>query len=639
MSTSEHRLAPEQRTFVVGTAGHVDHGKSTLVRALTGIDPDRLREEREREMTIDLGFAWLELPGGLTVSVVDVPGHERFIKNMLAGVGGVDAALLVVAADDGPMPQTAEHLAILDLLDVQHGLIVLSRADLVDAEWLALMEEETRDALRGTTLADAPIVPVSAITGAGLDRLREELAALLAAMPERPSGNRPRLPIDRAFTVSGFGTVVTGTLLDGALQVGQELELQPSGRRVRVRGLQNHTQRTERAEPGVRTAVNLSGLEREDVRRGDVLTTPGWLEPTTLLDVQVRLIPAAPQPLEQNDPVDLFVGATETTGHITLLDTERLEPGSAGWAQLRLQQPVAVAAGDRFILRQPSPSVTLGGGRVIDPHPRRHRRFRDDVIQALQTRASGTPLERLLHHLATAPADLRTLVDALGSDLSTVRALVEEAQEAGELVVLGAAGEGPLAPNRQVALSAFVERQQQRMLALLRDHHSRQPLKRGMPRSEVRSRLNLPPQVFDGLVTHLAARETVAERASLLAVPTHEITFTEAQQQARDAFLAALVAEPNSPPGPDAFGIDADLLAALIDTGQVVRVEEGIVYGAAQLATIRAETLALIDANASLSLAQFRDHFGSSRKYAQAVLEYFDQTRVTRRMGDVRVRG
>ncbi len=558
---------------------------------------------------------------------------------MLSGVGGVDAALLVVAADDGPMPQTAEHLAILDLLEVRHGLIVLSRADLVDSEWLALMEEETRDALRGTTLANAPIVPVSAITGAGLDRLREALAALLSAMPPRPSGNRPRLPIDRAFTVSGFGTVVTGTLLDGALHVGQELELQPGGRRVRVRGLQNHTHRAERAEPGVRTAVNLSGLERDEVKRGDVLTTPGWLEPTTMIDVQVRLITAAPQALEQNDPIDLFVGAAETTGHITLLDTERLEPGGEGWAQLRLQHPVAVAAGDRFILRQPSPSVTLGGGRVIDPHPHRHRRFRDDVIQALETRASGTPLERLLQHLATAPADVRTLVEALGSDLPTVRALVDEAQGAGELVVLGASSEGPLAPNRLVALTAFVERQQQRMVALLRDHHSRQPLKRGMPRSEVRSRLNLPPQVFDGLVTHLANNDAVTERASLLAVPTHEITFTAAQQQARDAFLAALVAEPNSPPGPDAFGIDADLLAALIDTGQVVRVEEGIVFGAEQLAAIRAETLALIDANESLTLAQFRDHFGSSRKYAQAVLEYFDQTRVTRRMGDVRVRG
>ncbi|HET9015491.1 MAG TPA: selenocysteine-specific translation elongation factor, partial [Thermomicrobiaceae bacterium] len=310
----------QRQTYVIGTAGHVDHGKSTLVRALTGIDPDRLREEKERSMTIDLGFAWLTLPSGREVSIVDVPGHERFIKNMLAGVGGIDAALLVVAADEGPMPQTDEHLAILDLLGVSRGLVVLTKVDAVDADWRDLVVEETREKLVGTTLEDAPIVPVSSLTGEGLDDLRAAIDAMLDRVPPHREAGRPRLPIDRVFSVAGFGTVVTGTLLDGPLQLGQEVEVLPAGRRGRVRGLQSHRTREERANPGSRTAVNLSGIAVEELRRGDVLTTPGWLTPTRLLDARVRLVPDSPVPLEQNDEVDLFIGSAETTARVTLLD-------------------------------------------------------------------------------------------------------------------------------------------------------------------------------------------------------------------------------------------------------------------------------------------------------------------------------
>ncbi|MEX2314789.1 MAG: selenocysteine-specific translation elongation factor, partial [Thermomicrobiales bacterium] len=384
-----------------------------MVKALTGIDPDRLREEQEREMTIDLGFAWLELPGGMSVSVVDVPGHERFIKNMLAGVGGIDAALLVIAADEGPMPQTAEHLAILDLLEIERGIVVLTKRDLVDDDWLELVTEETRERLAGTALAGAPIVAVSSTTRAGLDDLTAALAAILASMPERADTGKPRLPIDRAFTVAGFGTVVTGTLLGGALTVGQEVELLPDGIRARVRGIQSHGRKSERGLPGARTAVNLSGIERDAIARGDVLTTPGWLEPTTILDVRLRLTRDTPAALEQNDPIDFFIGAAETLGNVTLLDAERLPPGGEGWVQIRLAQAVAVVAGDRFIIRQPSPSLTIGGGQVIDPRPRRHRRFRSEVIQALETKATGTPLERLIEALASGPAELRAISERL----------------------------------------------------------------------------------------------------------------------------------------------------------------------------------------------------------------------------------
>src|SRR5690606_15534382 len=299
----------DTRTFVVGTAGHVDHGKSTLVTRLTGIDPDRLQEEKDRALTIDLGFAWLELPGGRAISIVDVPGHERFIKNMLAGVGGIDAALLIVAADEGPMPQTDEHLAILDLLRIPRGLVVLTKTDLVDAEWRDLVIEETREKLQGTMLADAPILPVSSVTREGLDTLRAAIDAMIDAIPPHTETGKPRLPIDRVFTVAGFGTVVTGTLTGGPLEIGQEVEIQPAGLRSRVRALQSHRSKVERAQPGSRTAVNLSGLAVEDLARGQVLTTPGWLTPTRLLDAQLRLVPDSPVALEQNDEVDVFIGS------------------------------------------------------------------------------------------------------------------------------------------------------------------------------------------------------------------------------------------------------------------------------------------------------------------------------------------
>jgi selenocysteine-specific elongation factor len=558
---------------------------------------------------------------------------------MLAGVGGIDAALLVIAADEGPMPQTAEHLAILDLLEVEHGLVVLSKRDLVDDEWLELVSEETRERLAGTTLDGAPLVPVSATTGAGLDMLRDALAALLAALPEHAEVGRPRLPIDRAFSVAGFGTVVTGTLLDGALEVGQEVELLPHGTRGRVRGLQSHGRKVERGLPGARTAVNLSGVDREALRRGDVLTTPGWLRPTTLLDARLRMVAGAPAALEQNDPVDLFIGAAEAQGHVTLLGADRLPPGADGWVQIRLAQPVVATAGDRFIIRQPSPSLTIGGGRVVDPHPRRHRRFRPEVIIALETRATGTPSERLLQLLAAGPAELRAVGEQLGLDTSQARELAGEAIAGGEVVALGATASGALAPNRLIARRAWLAETSAAVTRLLGEFHARQPLRRGMAREEVKSRLELGQRVFDALLATLVAEVSIVDHGSLLALAGHAIRLTPAQQAAAGRYVAALAGAPNAPPAPDGFGIGPDLLAAMAELGQIVRLPDNIVFGAEQLASIQRETLAIIDAEGSITLAQFRDHFGSSRKYAQAVLEYFDQQRVTRRVGDARVRG
>ncbi|MDP9245919.1 MAG: selenocysteine-specific translation elongation factor, partial [Chloroflexota bacterium] len=372
---------------VVGTAGHVDHGKSTLIRALTGIDPDRLHEERERGMTIDLGFAWLTLPGGADVGIVDVPGHQDFIRNMLAGIGGIDAVILVIAADEGVMPQTREHLAILQLLGIERGVVALTKRDLVDDDWAALVRTDVRGALAGTPLAGAPMVDVSATTRRGLDELVASLESVLGAAPPRRDLARPRLPIDRAFTMTGFGTVVTGTLVDGTLRVGDEIELMPGGLRGRIRGLQTHRQAIDAARPGSRVAANVTGIEKEAVDRGMVLAHPGTIAPTSVIATRLELLRDVSGPLEHDDTVRVHAGTAEAIARASVLELGAIEAGGHAWVQLRLATPLAVAVGDRLVVRRPSPSETLGGGAVADTSGERSR-TRADAVASLERRTA-----------------------------------------------------------------------------------------------------------------------------------------------------------------------------------------------------------------------------------------------------------
>jgi selenocysteine-specific elongation factor len=607
---------------------------------LTGIDPDRLAEEKERQLTIDLGFAWFDLPSGRQVSVVDVPGHERFIKNMLAGVGGIDAALLVIAADEGPMPQTEEHLDILGLLEIERGLVVLTKIDTVEPEWRELVVEEIRERLQGSAFANVKMVPVSAKTGDGMDQLRSALDDLLADIPPHTETGKPRLPIDRVFSVTGFGTIVTGTLLGGQLEVGQEIELQPSGIRTRVRGLQSHQQKVERAFPGRRTAVNLTGVSVEDVARGDVITAPGWLSPTTMLDARVRVVENAPFALEQNDEVDFFVGSSETVARVTLLDSEKIEPGQEGWIQIRFPRPVAAVRGDRFIIRRPSPSETIGGGLVIDPHPRRHRRFRTEVIQGLEALASGSPQEILLQTLGNEPRELRDLMRAITLPEDDIRAAAYELLASEDIIHLkrGATPDSTLAPaDFLLAWSAYrdILDQIQKMLG---DYHQKNPLRKGMPKEEARSRIAIPQRAFEELVARASGAGVIVDEGNSIRRPQHSVQFSSEQRQRIDRYLAALSEQPFSPPSPTQFGLDAELVAALNETGEVVRIDESIVFASKTFEDMKQQVLDLIEQNGSVTLAQFRDHFGTSRKYAQAVLEYFDHQRITRRVGDERVR-
>jgi selenocysteine-specific elongation factor len=636
--------------FVVGTAGHVDHGKSTLVQALSGINPDRLREEQEREMTIDLGFAWLTLPSGRDISIIDVPGHEDFIKNMLAGVGGIDTALFVVAADEAVMPQTREHLAIIDLLEVPQGVVALTKSDLIDdPEWLELVQEEVRDQLAGTVLESAKIIPVSALTGRGLPELLAELDRLLDSARPRPDIGRPRLPIDRVFTISGFGTVVTGTLIDGRLSVGEEVTIIPGGLSARVRGLQTHKVRETEVTPGQRVAANLSGVTVDDLRRGQVLTRPGWLEPTRLIDARLRLLADAPWPLKHNALVDLYSGAARVEANVRLLDTQELAPGATGWVQFRLAEPMAVVRGDHYIVRLPSPSTTLGGGQIVQPHAgRRHRRFRTEIIAQLEALARGTPEDVLLQALAReGPTEARDLLrhSHLPGDDATAAlwSLVEE----GRVVLLGqrftqrdARDPAALAHSPAGLLSREAwDRLMARAAEALAAFHQRYPLRAGMPREELRSRLNLDPSMANQVIDSAVREGRLAATATLVRLPAFSVSLSPDQQSAVDRALAAFRANPFSPPiypqVEEALG--PDLLQYLIEEGRLIKVSDDVLFDAQGLATMQERVVEFLRHQPDgATVAQVRDLLGTSRRYALSLLEELDRRRVTRRMGDVR---
>src|SRR5215213_4729159 len=482
---------------VIGTAGHVDHGKSTLIAALTGTHPDRLKEEQAREMTIELGFGWLTLPNGEEVGIVDVPGHRDFIENMLSGIGGIDAALLVIAADEGVMPQTKEHLAILDLLQIPAGMIVLTKTDLApDEAWLDLVESDIRLAVADTVLANAPIVRVSAKTKSGLESLVTRLQSLLETKPPRPDLNRPRLPIDRVFTISGFGTVVTGTLSDGHLSVGDEVEILPSGQKGRIRGLQTHKKKEDAALPGSRTAVNISGVETELIRRGEVVVHPDQYQATRRIDARLRLLKEISSPIKHNSEVKFFVGASETIANLRLLGTEELAAGEEGWIQLELREPVVAVRGDRFILRRPSPGETLGGGVIIDHQPKgRHKRFDETVLKSLEAYSQGTPAEILLEAALT--LNIATIKDVVArSRLEAIDAenALSELLAAGSLMPLENGTPG-ITGNLLVIPFPHWNALHENVLQAVEDYHRNYPLRRGIPREELKSRLKLSARV------------------------------------------------------------------------------------------------------------------------------------------------
>jgi len=634
--------AVELKHLIIGTAGHVDHGKTALIRALTGQETDRLPEEKARGISIDIGFAHFRLPSGRRAAVVDVPGHERFIKNMLAGATGVDLVLLVVAADEGVMPQTVEHLDILRLLDVKKGLIALTKADLVDEEWLALAREDVRQAVAGTFLETAPTVAVSSVSGRGLDELRRLLDDLLQETESRDADGVPRLPIDRVFTRTGFGTVVTGTLVSGAIRVEDRLEVLPLGLSVRVRGLQVHGEAVERAEAGQRVAVNLTGAEKEDLARGHVLTAPGVLQPTQSLAASLYLLPSWDRPFKSGARVHLHTGTAEVLARVNLLDRDELLPGQTTYVQLRTEESVVVGRGDRYILRSYSPMRTLGGGVVADPHGR-YKRGQAGASSELEARLQGDRGEVTLQALAKAglaPQSTGDVARLLSWPEDQAAAALRELTETRQVVPLSGDEERYWHPGAYRDLQGQVRGQ-------LQAFYKTSPLRWGAPKEELRRRLmpKADPRLWNLVLARLQQDGVVEADRDRVALAGRTVELTPAQAGAAQTLAGRYRGGRFSPPlvrealeGLPLKGPAADeLLQYLVDQGLLVKVGEDLYFHRDVLEEARQRLTGYFTDHNRLGMGEFRDLLGTTRKYAVPLLEYFDSTRFTRRLGDDRV--
>jgi selenocysteine-specific elongation factor len=551
---------------------------------------------------------------------------------MLAGVGGIDIALLVIAADEGIMPQTREHLAILDLLQIRSGLIVMTKIDLVtDPSWLELVEADIRIALQGTFLQDAPILQVSSRTKQGFPELLAALDnLLLEGLPPRPDLDRPRLPVDRVFSIPGFGTVVTGTLADGILNTGDDVEILPSGIGARIRGLQSHKKKETRGFPGTRTAVNLSGVDLEQVHRGDVITRPATYQPTRRMDVQVRLLPDISSPLIHDSEVKIFIGTSEIVARLRLLGAETMQPGDSGWLQLELKTSAVAVRGDRFILRRPSPGETIGGGIVVDPHPDgRHKRFDDAILEKLGSMAQGAPTDVLLQaSLALGPATEKEVFARSRLEASSASAALQELLTAGQMLQLD---EWLVASAHWLALLSSAT-------SHLEEFHENYPLLRGMPREELKSRLKVQPRLFNLLMKKFLGDGSLVELGTLVALPDHRVSFSPAQQESVQRLLTEFSSQPFSPPllKDCREKIGEHVLNAMLDGGQLVAVSIEVVFRKEDYDIMVDKVRHTIHEKGHITLAEVRDFFNTSRRYAQALLEHLDAIGMTVRDGDTR---
>lgn len=636
-------MGKDIKRIVIGTAGHIDHGKTTLVKALTGRDTDRLKEEKMRGISIELGFAPFVLPGGQKAAIVDVPGHERFIRHMLAGAFGIDFVLLVIAADEGVMPQTREHLDIIQLLGIRRGIVVVTKKDMVDEDWLMLVEEEIREYLAGTVLAEAPLMAVSAVSGEGIPELMDKIGELAGQIEERSAFGYARLPIDRVFTMPGFGTVVTGTLWSGKILTGESLELLPPGKTVRVRTLQVHGEKVEEAVAGQRVAVNLQGLEVAEVKRGYLLASKGSLHPGYRVDARIHLLHSSPFRLKNWNRVRFHLGTDETMGRVVLLDRDELMPGEEGFVQIALEKPVVAAKNDLFVLRYYSPVHTIGGGSILEPNAPRQKRFREDVLNELALKEEGSRYDILLHVLES-EAERVFALEELGKKSSIhIEALKEELRQMlDDEKVRDLDGKGS-----QYISSAGLSLLAERLGAVLADYHSRYPLRAGYPKEDMRSRYlkDVNPRHFNSLLKLLEAESGIKSQGGFLALPDFQPQPDEAAGQLIGRIIQMLEKAPFTPPSPDEIkaelglndGDAGEIFGYLYDKGQIIKASEGVVFAASAIDTARQRICGYFEHEKELGLGPARDLFDSSRKYMLPLMEYFDRTRLTKRLGDVRI--
>ncbi|HML77374.1 selenocysteine-specific translation elongation factor [Geobacter sulfurreducens] len=629
--------------LILGTAGHIDHGKTSLVRALTGIDTDRLPEEKARGITIELGFAHLELPGGLQFGIVDVPGHERFVRTMVAGVGGMDLVMLVIAADEGVMPQTREHLEICQLLGVKKGLVALTKSDMVDPDWLELVVEEVRDYLAGSFLEGAPIVPVSSRTGAGIGAVKAELARLAGQVDEKKTEGPFRLPVDRVFTVTGFGTVVTGTLLSGAISVGDEVELLPSGLSARVRGVQTHGRRGDAASAGQRVAVNLQGVEHTEVGRGDIVVPRGVYRTTRAVDARLDYLPSAPRELRHRSTLRLHSATYEVPAQVILLDRDVLAPGDSAFVQLRLKHPVLLLPGDPFVLRSYSPQATLGGGNVLDPMPPRRRRRSDEalaLLEALGERSESDTVRLLVSGSLLTGICFEDIVVRGGLSARRAEAVMATLLSSGDVVQMVREPRIFLSRTSFVSLKGV-------LLSEVEEYLRDNPLREGLGKEELKTRLprRSDPRFFTPLLISLEKEGKIVVDRDLVKLPGRKGTITVDQADLQVRLEKALQRGGYEPPTIKemcdslhcAEKMLLEHLNILAREGRAVKVKSDIFYAPEPLADIREKLMAYLREKGEIMPPEFRELTGLSRKFMIPLLEFFDQGKITIRVGDKRV--
>ena len=627
---------------ILGTAGHIDHGKTSLVKALTGVDTDRLKEEKERGITIELGFTFLDLPSGIRLGIIDVPGHEKFVKHMVAGVWGIDLVALVIAADEGVMPQTREHLDICRLLRVKKGLVVLTKIDLLDRELLELVEEEVTEIVEDTFLKDAPILPVSSVTGEGIPQLLSALDLLSQEITERSSGGLFRLPIDRVFTMKGFGTVVTGTMISGSLSLGETIQVLPSGLEGKVRSLQVYGRSVEKTVAGERAAVNLQGVETSAIERGDVLVRPNTLSPSRLIDAYLEYLPDAPRPLKHRTKQRFHVGTTLTNASIFLLDRDELAPGETGFVQLRLERPVVALPQDRFVIRGSSAIQTIGGGVILDGHPDKHKRFSSSVVADLSLLKDGTREQALRQHIdhsGVGGITLEELLNRVEMPSSDVQSIIRQMAGRGDLVVIDS-------EKLKVITSGSYQMLRGRALAQLGEFHQRFPVKSGLSKEELRTKL--PPEtdvkLFQILISELIQSKEVVLEKDKLRLSGHHISSVDAKGLAKRV-EAAVLKGGLQPPSPkelseewsETEGEVRAIFEHLVHEGVLVRIKNEIYFHRIPFENLREKLVAYLKKNREITTPQFKEMTQASRKYVIPLIEYFDQTKLTLRLGEKRV--
>ncbi|KPJ58614.1 MAG: translation elongation factor [Deltaproteobacteria bacterium DG_8] len=631
------------KQIILGTAGHIDHGKTTLIKALTGVDLDSLKEEKERGITIQLGFTSLSLPSGQRLGIVDVPGHEKFVKNMVAGVGGIDIVLFTIAADEGIMPQTREHLDICQLLKIKRGIIAVTKIDLVDEEWLQLVEDEIKEFTRGSFLENAPIVSLSSVTGQGISSLLTALDTIAQEVEERTSEGIFRLPIDRIFTMKGFGTVVTGTLISGTISTGDSVEILPEKKEAKIRGIQVHNQQVEKASAGLRTAINLQGVDKDSLERGSVLVPPKTLKPTSRIDVNLEHVPNSSKSLKNRSRIRFHSGTSEVLAQLILLDQDELAPGGSSLVQLKLQKPVVVLPGDRFVIRSYSPIFTIGGGEVLDAHPRKHKRLESETIAQLNAIQGGTDKENI--HLFVSDSgwaglDLLQLLPRIGKEPSQLSLLLNELIKEKKLILIDKETQKVIASRKYEELKSL-------LLEQMRNYHNKFPLKKGMLKEELKSKLPqlIDSRLFNYLLNDLLSSSLIAIEKEKLWLHEHKPLLKDSQKELKDTIEKIYLKSNLTPPSfKELVGqLSSDenetrsILDLLTSDGTVIKVKENLWFHREALETLKKNLIEFLKDHGEITTSQFKDLTQASRKYTIPLMEYCDQSKITIRVGEKRI--